>query len=145
MTPRSLIAVVAAVAAAFAIGAPAASADVPEYPVSFGETGGNLTFRYHDPAQSAPNAAVLIDTNDDGKADMSIVAYWTVNNTLYANFSSTSHSTFECQEVTQGGGTNVPTAQPAGDVELHRPAPVSAAHLHRQGREVLHCAVVPAD
>ncbi len=104
--PRKLLIALLAAAAAFGVAAPAASAAPVEYPVTIADHDGDITFTYHD-AGILASAAVLIDTNDDGKSDKSIEAYLadggSQSDFMAAYFNDTPASTEICQEISWRG------------------------------------------
>jgi hypothetical protein len=115
--PRTLITAFATVVAAFAVAAPAAMADTTQYPVTIGDHDGKITFTYHDPDPNS-SAAVLIDTNDDGKSDMDIEGYLADGgsgpNFMVANFNDTPASTESCQEISGRGAEHAVSVQDLG-------------------------------
>ena len=104
-------------AAAHAAPAAAGAADLPEYPVTVGEADGKITLRYHDP-KITREAALLIDTDDDGKANKSIVTY-TTSGGMHAHLDVSPYSSESCQETRQGLlNVGVDVLTPSGDVQI---------------------------
>src|SRR3954469_6049441 len=100
MKPGTLMTAFAATLVACAVGAPAASATLTVDPLTVTEADGTLTFHFDDPESGA---AVLIDSNDDAKADQIIRAWRTdAPNPPYASLSALTLSTTTCQEEKQG-------------------------------------------
>src|SRR3954447_17401678 len=107
MTPRTLITAFAATLVAVAVGAPAASAAVLVSPLDISEDNGAVTMRLAD--TEGIGGAVLIDGNNDGRADQ-MLRFWPtdapyppfLNLAGYASLSALALSTTTCQEELQG-------------------------------------------
>jgi hypothetical protein len=130
---RKSLAAFAALVAAFAVGAPVASAAITNHPLTAVETDRSVKFSYTVPADT-PQSAVLVDLDADGVSDhaMSVdVDYVDGHN---ADGATTLDSTDECQQyygpdgwedawgytitVTSEGGGDVITIDTDGDDRL---------------------------